>query len=90
MTTDRGVYSQTNENYAQSLGVKEVILPKGGYRSQERIKHERKTNFKKARRWHPGSRRTYQFFETMFWLTTLFISGRVGILSLGWLGNYRS
>lgn len=33
VTTDRGVYSQANENYAQELGIKEVILPKGGYRS---------------------------------------------------------
>lgn len=47
VTTDRGVYSQTNENYAAVLGIKEVILPKGGYRSQERIKHERKKILKK-------------------------------------------
>ena len=57
ITTDRGVYSQANESYAQELGIKEVILPKGGYRNKERINHERKRKFRQARRWHPGGRR---------------------------------
>jgi len=37
VSSDKGVYSQSNENYAQSLGIKEVILPKGGHRSKQRI-----------------------------------------------------
>jgi IS5 family transposase len=45
VTTDRGVYSQANENYARELGIKKVILPKGGYRNQERINYERKRDF---------------------------------------------
>ena len=53
-SADRGVYSHPNENYAQKLGVKQVILPKGGYKSKERDNFERKRNFQKGRRWHNG------------------------------------
>ena len=78
VTTDRGVYSQANENYAQSLGVKEVILPKGGYRSQERIKHERKRNFKKARRWHNGVEGRISFLKRCFGLQRCLYKGELG------------
>jgi transposase, IS5 family len=85
VTTDRGVYSQTNENYAQSLGVKEVVLPKGGYRSQERIKHERKRNFKKARRWHNGVEGRISFLKRCFGLQRCLYRGEQGFSRwVGW------
>ena len=85
VTTDRGVYSQTNENYAQSLGVKEVILPKGGYRSKERIRHERKRNFKKARRWHNGVEGRISFLKRCFGLQRCLYRGELGFCRwVGW------
>jgi IS5 family transposase len=51
---DRGLYSEPNEQLAQDLGVKRVILPKPGYRSKVRLKHERKKWFVKGRHWHAG------------------------------------
>jgi IS5 family transposase len=51
---DRGLFSEPNEQLAQDLGVKRVILPKRGYRSQTRLKHERKAWFVKGRHWHAG------------------------------------
>lgn len=85
VTTDRGVYSQTNENYAQLLGIKEVILPKGGYRSKERIKHEKKRNFQKARRWHNGVEGRISFWKRCFGLQRCLYRGELGFCRwVGW------
>jgi IS5 family transposase len=51
---DRGLYSELNEQLAQELGVKHVILPKRGYCSTARLKHEHKAWFVKGRHWHAG------------------------------------
>jgi transposase, IS5 family len=51
---DRGLFSAANEQLAQDLGVKRIILPQRGYRSQARLKHEHKTWFVKGRHWHAG------------------------------------
>jgi transposase, IS5 family len=53
-SADRGVSSEPNEQFAQDLGVKHVILPKRGYRSKVRLKHEHKAWFVKGRHWHAG------------------------------------
>ena len=53
-SADRGLFSEPNEQFAQDLGVKRVILPKRGYRSKERLKHEHKAWFVKGRHWHAG------------------------------------
>jgi len=53
-SADRGLFSEPNEQFAQDLGVKKVILPKRGYRSKERLKHEHKAWFVKGRHWHAG------------------------------------
>jgi IS5 family transposase len=51
---DRGLYSEPNEQFAQDIGVQHVILPKRGYRSKARLKHEHKAWFVKGRHWHAG------------------------------------
>lgn len=51
---DRGLSSEPNEQLAHNLGVKRVILPKRGYRSKARLKHEHKAWFVKGRHWHAG------------------------------------
>ena len=51
---DRGLFSEPNEQLAHDLGVKRVILPKRGYRSKTRLKHEHKAWFVKGRHWHAG------------------------------------
>ena len=53
-SADRGLFSELNEQLAQDLGVKHVILPKRGYRSKVRLKHEHKAWFVKGRHWHAG------------------------------------
>lgn len=53
-SADRGLSSELNEQFAQDLGIKRVILPKRGYRSKQRLKHEHKAWFVKGRHWHAG------------------------------------
>jgi IS5 family transposase len=53
-SADRGLFSEPNEQLAQDLGVEHVILPKRGYRSKARLKHEHKAWFVKGRHWHAG------------------------------------
>lgn len=53
-SADRGVHSAQNERLAQQFGVKRIVLPKPGYKSQQRKRHEKLSWFKRARRWHNG------------------------------------
>jgi len=53
-SADRGVYSAPNEAYAQQMGVKRVILPQPGHKSEARREHERQGWFKRGRRFHAG------------------------------------
>ena len=53
-SADRGVYSAPNEAYAEKIGVKRVILPKPGHKSEARRQHEKQRWFKRGRRFHAG------------------------------------
>ena len=53
-SADRGVYSAPNEQKAKDLGVKRVILPKPGYKSEKRKRLENQRWFKQGRKWHNG------------------------------------
>jgi IS5 family transposase len=53
-SADRGVHSAENETYATELGVKRVILPKPGRKSETRRKHERQRWFWRGRCFHAG------------------------------------
>ena len=79
ITADRGVYSKSNEKYAQENGIEQVVLPKGGYRNQERINYERQRKFKKNRRWHNGIEGRISFLKRCFGEGALFLSKLFGI-----------
>lgn len=53
-SADRGVHSDDNEKFAHKLGVKKVVLPKPGYKSQQRQLYEKQPWFKRGRHWHHG------------------------------------
>jgi len=53
-SADRGLSSDPNEKLAHDLGVRYVVIPKRGYRSKARLKHEHKAWFVKGRYWHAG------------------------------------
>jgi len=53
-SADRGLSSSANEKFAQDLGVRQVVLPKRGYKSQERRDFEHQDWFVQGRKWHAG------------------------------------
>jgi IS5 family transposase len=53
-SADRGVHSADNEAFAAELGVKRIILPKPGRKSETRRQHERQRWFWRGRRFHAG------------------------------------
>lgn len=53
-SADRGVHSFPNETYAEHIGVKRIILPQPGAKSDARRDHERQRWFQRGRRWHAG------------------------------------
>jgi len=53
-SADRSVYSPDNEQLAQKMGVKRVILPKPGYKSKQRKMFESRRWFVAGRKWHAG------------------------------------
>ncbi len=54
LTADRGTYSPENERYAETVGVKQVVLPKQGAKSAARAVHEGQAWFRRGRRWRAG------------------------------------
>ena len=48
------MYSAANETHAEKIGVKRVILPRPGHKSEARRQHERQRWFKRGRRFHAG------------------------------------
>ena len=53
-SADRGVHSTANEDFATKLGVKRIVLPKPGRKSETRRQHERQRWFWGGRRFHAG------------------------------------
>jgi IS5 family transposase len=53
-SADRGLYSPSNEAYAQAQGVQRIILPKPGHKSDARRQHEAQPWFRRGRRFHIG------------------------------------
>lgn len=53
-SADRGVYSAPNEAEAKRRGVKRVVLPKPGKKSEKRRQYEKQPWFRRTRKWHAG------------------------------------
>jgi IS5 family transposase len=53
-SADRGLYSPDNEAYAKGKGVKRVILPKRGRKSERRRAYEAQSWFRRGRRFQAG------------------------------------
>jgi IS5 family transposase len=51
---DRGFYSTSNERLAIERGIKRVVLPRAGPKSEERRAHERTRWFRRGQRWRVG------------------------------------
>src|SRR5207244_11767857 len=54
VAVDRGFYSTDGERRVRALGVHHAVIPKPGFRSRERIDHERQRWFRRGRAWRAG------------------------------------
>src|SRR5881397_2279846 len=54
VAVDRGFYSTEGERRVRALGVHHAVIPKPGFRSQERIDYERQRWFRRGRAWRAG------------------------------------
>lgn len=52
---DRGFASAANEQTARSCGVRRIVLPRAGPKSETRRAHERQRWFRRGQRWRVGS-----------------------------------
>jgi IS5 family transposase len=65
-STDRGFYSGAGVKRLEELGVRRVVVPFPGKRSQKRMRHEKQRWFRRGRAWRAGgeariSRLKYRF-----------------------------
>lgn len=84
-SADRGVYSIRNESRAKKRGVKHVILPKPGYKSEERKKYEKQAWFVRGRHWHNGIEGRISVLKRCFDLDRCLAHGETGFEKwVGW------
>ena len=84
-SADRGVHSAQNELLAQQLGVKRIILPKPGYKSQQRQRQEKLPWFKRGRHWHNGIEGRISVLKRKYGLDRCLYHGHAGFQRwVGW------
>jgi IS5 family transposase len=71
VAVDRGFYSEQGERHVRDVQrVKRPVIPKPGYRSAERIAHERKRWFRKGRAWRSGGEARIGRLKNTFGMAT--------------------
>lgn len=84
-SADRGLYSDDNEAQATTMGVKRIVLPKPGSKSEERRRHERRSWFRRGRRWHAGVEGRISVLKRKHGLRRCLDHGRAGFERwVGW------
>jgi IS5 family transposase len=84
-SADRGVYSIRNESRAKKRGVKHVILPKPGHKSEERKRYEKQAWFVRGRHWHNGIEGRISVLKRRFGLDRCLDHGETGFEKwVGW------
>ena len=84
-SADRGVYSADNEAEAKDRGIKRVVLPKPGKKSEKRRQLEKQPWFRKARKWHAGVEGRISVLKRCHNLHRCFNHGEAGFQRwIGW------
>jgi IS5 family transposase len=83
-TTDRGFYSQDNEDKLKSMGVKKISIPKCGKISAERKAYQNTSTFKRLQRFRAGSEATISLLKRKYGLRRSLSKGIDGTKS--WVG----
>ena len=83
--TDRGFFSFEAEAKLRELGVGTIALPKPGYKSKERIEHERRRAFRRGRAWRAGGEARIAHLKHDFGMKRSRSKGSTGIFrSIHW------
>ena len=84
-SADRGVFSADNETEANSRGIKRVVLPKPGKKSEKRRQHEKQPWFRSARKWHAGVEGRISVLKRRYHLDRCLYQGQDGFHRwVGW------
>jgi len=84
-SADRGVFSADNETEAKSRGIKRVVLPKPGKKSEKRRQHEKQPWFRRARKWHAGVEGRISVLKRCYHLDRCLYQGQDGFHRwVGW------
>jgi IS5 family transposase len=84
-SADRGVFSADNETEAKSRGIKQVVLPKPGKKSEKRRQHEKQPWFRRARKWHAGVEGRISVLKRCYHLDRCLYQGQDGFHRwVGW------
>jgi IS5 family transposase len=84
-SADRGVFSTDNETEANNRGIKRVVLPKPGKKSEKRHQHEKQPWFRRARKWHAGVEGRISVLKRCYNLDRCLNQGQVGFHRwVGW------
>jgi Transposase domain (DUF772)/Transposase DDE domain len=78
-TADRGFFSAANEQAATARGVRRVVLPFSGRKSDARRAYERQQWFRRGRRWRVGSEGRISVLKRRHGLTRCRYHGRDGM-----------
>jgi IS5 family transposase len=83
-SADRGVFSTANQAEAQRRGIKRVVLPKPGKKSQQRRQLEKQPWFRKAHKWHAGDEGRISALKRCYTLDRCLNHGQAGFQR--WVG----
>jgi IS5 family transposase len=84
-SADRGVFSADNETEAKNRGIKRVVLPKPGKKSEKRCQHEKQPWFRRARKWHAGVEGRISVLKRCYHLDRCLYQGQDGFHRwVGW------
>jgi IS5 family transposase len=79
VATDRGFYSQTNENWLKDSGVKRVSIPKRGKVGEERRNYQKQYWFKRLQRFRAGIEARISLLKRKFGLKRSRLRGSPGV-----------
>jgi len=79
VATDRAFYSTRGDERLKQIGVRHRVIPKPGYRSPERLAHERQRWFRRGRAWRAGGEARIGHLKHSFGMERSRYRGQAGV-----------
>jgi IS5 family transposase len=78
LSADRGFYDAEVEEACKQAGIEEVVIPKRGYKSEEREKHEKRPAFKKGQKFRNGVEGRISLLKRKYGMDRCLMKGEKG------------